>query len=91
MNDPLLQPDDAATPLTVEERQGLIPSYISLRCELNEADQWAFGRKRSVLDERFLTNLHQQIFGCVWRWAGYQTPAGLCGLVLRVRSNFLGC
>lgn len=78
MSDPLLQEDDAATPLTAEEREGLIPSYISLRRELNEAEQanileaeqWAFGRKRSVLDERFLTNLHQRMFGRVWRWAG---------------------
>lgn len=78
MNDLLLQPDDAATPLTAEEREGLIPSYITLRRELNEAEQanileaeqWAFARKRNVLDERFLTNLHKRMFGRVWRWAG---------------------
>ena len=78
MSDPLLEADDAATPLTAEERDGLIPSYITLRHELNEAEQanileaeqWAFARKRDVLDERFLTALHKRMFGRVWRWAG---------------------
>ena len=31
--------DDANTPLDAEERQQLIPSYITLRRELNEAEQ----------------------------------------------------
>jgi Fic-DOC domain mobile mystery protein B len=78
MSDPLLEADDAATPLSAEERDGLIPSYITLRHELNEAEQanileaeqWAFARKRDVLDERFLTALHKRMFGRVWRWAG---------------------
>jgi Fic-DOC domain mobile mystery protein B len=76
--DPLLEQDDASTPLTPDEREGLIPSYITLRRELNEAEQanileaegWAFARKRNVLDENFLTNLHKRMFGRVWRWAG---------------------
>ncbi len=78
MTDPLLEQDDASTPLTPEEREALIPSYITLRAELNEAEQanileaeeWAFGRKRDVLDERFLKTLHKRMFGRVWRWAG---------------------
>jgi Fic-DOC domain mobile mystery protein B len=78
MSDPLQEEDDAATPLTVEEREGLIPSYVTLRRELNEAEQanileaeqWAFARTRNVLDERFLTALHKRMFGRVWRWAG---------------------
>lgn len=78
MSDPLLEAEEAATPLTAEEREGLIPSYVTLRRELNEAEQanileaeqWAFSRKRNVLDERFLTDLHKRMFGRVWRWAG---------------------
>jgi len=78
MTDPLVEQDDASTPLTEEEREELIPSYITLRPELNEAEQanimdaeqWAFSRKRDVLDGRFLDNLHQRMFGRVWRWAG---------------------
>lgn len=78
MKDPLEEQDDASTPLTEEERENLIPSYITLRSELNEAEQanileaeeWAFARKRDVLDERFLMGLHKRMFGRVWRWAG---------------------
>lgn len=78
MTDPLFEQDDAATPLSEEEKEGLIPSYITLRGELNEAEQanileaeeWAFKRKRDVLDERFLDNLHERMYGRVWRWAG---------------------
>lgn len=78
MNDPLQPQDDAATPLTEEERAELIPNWITLRSELNEAEQaniteaeeWAFSRRRDVLDEAFLTRLHQRMFGRVWRWAG---------------------
>ncbi|MGB5611856.1 MAG: mobile mystery protein B [Sedimenticolaceae bacterium] len=78
MTGPLDEQDDASTPLDEDERDGLIPSYITLRGELNEAEQaniveaedWAFGRKRDVLNERFLDNLHKRMFGHVWRWAG---------------------
>jgi fido (protein-threonine AMPylation protein) len=78
MSDPLDGTDEAATPLTEEEREELIPTYITLRSELNEAEQanilaaqkWAFTRKRDILDERFLTQLHKHMFGQVWRWAG---------------------
>ncbi len=78
MTDPLVEEDDASTPLTDEEREQLIPSYISLRHELNEAEQanildaqeWAFARQRKILNERFLIDLHKRMFGRVWRWAG---------------------
>ena len=78
MTDPLIEEDDGSTSLTEEEREQLIPSYITLRRELNEAEQanildaesWAFNRKRDVLNEKFLTDLHNRMFGRVWRWAG---------------------
>lgn len=78
MSDPLGPQDDAAKPLTEEERAELIPNWITLRSELNEAEQanileaqdWAFARKRNVLDQAFLTGLHHRMFGRVWRWAG---------------------
>jgi Fic-DOC domain mobile mystery protein B len=83
MTDPLLEQDDAATPLSPEEREGLIPAYITLRGELNEAEQanildaedWAFARKRDVLNEKFLNDLHKRMFGRVWRWAGSYRPS----------------
>lgn len=90
LSDPLFDSDDdAATPLTPEERDGLIPSYITLRRELNEAEQiniadadrWAFSRKRNVLDEPSLRTLHKRMFGKVWRWAGqYRTTARNIGI-----------
>lgn len=71
------EPDDA-TPLSAEERAGLIPSHVTLRRELNEleqqnilqADAWAFMRKRDPIDEAFGRNLHRRMFGKVWRWTG---------------------
>jgi Fic-DOC domain mobile mystery protein B len=74
--------DENATPPTPEERKALIPTHITLRSELNELEQqniaaanrWAFSRKRDVVDEAFLRNLHRQMFHRVWRWAGqYRT------------------
>jgi Fic family protein len=59
VSDPLFDPDDEAnTPLTAEKREGLIPSYITLRHELNEAEQsnigaalrWSGARSRDILD-----------------------------------------
>jgi Fic-DOC domain mobile mystery protein B len=79
MSDHLFDEDDEAnTPLQAEEREQLIPSYITLRRELNEAEQiniadaskWLASRKRNVLDEKFLRNLHTRMFGKVWKWAG---------------------
>lgn len=79
MSDPLFDEDDEAnTPLEPEEREQLIPSYITLRRELNEAEQiniadaakWLASRKRDVLDEKFLRTLHTRMFGKVWKWAG---------------------
>ncbi|MEX0965225.1 MAG: mobile mystery protein B [Pseudohongiellaceae bacterium] len=78
MSDPLFEEDKDATALTEDERQQLSPSYITLRSELDEAEQrnileaetWAFSRKRKVLSEDFLKLLHKRMFGNVWRWAG---------------------
>jgi len=78
MSEPLAPVDDGNTPLSAEEREGLIPSYIVLRGELNAAEQesitqavtWAQRRKRDVLDEGALNDLHRRMFGRVWKWAG---------------------
>ena len=82
MSDPLFEADDEAnTPLTPEGREGLIPTYITTRAELNEAEQeniaeadlWAFARKRSdVVDVNFLMSLHRRMLRRVWKWAGRQ-------------------
>lgn len=74
-DDPLLNQPGGAAPLEPEELEALIPSYITLRAELNEAEQanileaeeWAFARKRDILNERFLNTLHKRMFGDVWK------------------------
>jgi hypothetical protein len=79
VTDPLIDAEDeASTPLMPDARDALIPSYITQRGELNEieqigiadADRWAFARRRDILSEEFLCQLHRRMFGNVWRWAG---------------------
>jgi Fic-DOC domain mobile mystery protein B len=78
MVDDLFQEPDNATPLTPEERAELIPAHIAYRAELNEAEQeniargqdWALARKRDLLSEKFIKDLHHRMLGDVWRWAG---------------------
>jgi Fic-DOC domain mobile mystery protein B len=56
----------------------LIPSHIAYRSELNAAEQgnilraqaWALSRRRNLLSEKFVKDLHRQMLGDVWRWAG---------------------
>jgi Fic-DOC domain mobile mystery protein B len=93
MTDHLFEAVDGATPLTEDEKLGLIPSHITLRRELNEAEQagilaalgWAESRKRDVPDETFLRRLHKEMFKDVWKWAGVYSrqnnrhPVGLDG------------
>jgi Fic-DOC domain mobile mystery protein B len=80
MSGPLDEAD--ATLLTPEEREGLIPSHVTLRSELNEleqqnileADAWASSRRWDPVSEPFGRNLHRRMFSDVWRWAGiYRT------------------
>lgn len=73
-----------ATPLDPDESEGLIQSHVSTRGELDELEEaniqeglsWAHdkalrrGKRTDVLTEDFLYELHQQMFGAVWEWAG---------------------
>lgn len=78
MSDLFEPPDDAATQLTPEEMRDLIPAHIADRRDLNEAEQenilraqeWALGRRRNPLSEKFIRQLHGRMLGDVWRWAG---------------------
>lgn len=77
MTDLFEAPDDA-TPMTPDERKGLIPSDITYRRELNKAEQdnitrgqtWALARRRNVMSGRFVRDLHRRMLSDVWRWAG---------------------
>ena len=81
MNGPLDEAE-SATPLAPAEREGLIPSHITLRSELNELEQqnileaatWASQRRREPVGEPFARSLHRRMFCDVWSWAGtYRT------------------
>jgi Fic-DOC domain mobile mystery protein B len=74
------EPADA-TPLAPEERDGLRPSWITDRRDLNEAEQenivkgaaWARRRRGTVKDllaDHFVLELHRRMLGEVWKWAG---------------------
>lgn len=78
MTDLFDEPEDA-TPLEPEEREGLRPTWITYRSELNEAEQsniaagaaWAHRqRRRDMFTEAFIRELHRRMFGDVWTWAG---------------------
>lgn len=79
-----LRPDypPGATPLSPEELNGLIPSFITTQGELNEFEQanilqgltWAANSRQEILTEKFILELHQKMFGYTWKWAGtYRT------------------
>jgi len=68
-----------ATPLDPDEAQGLIPSHINTQSDLNAWEQmniakgsaWAARqKKRELLDESFVRDLHRQMFDKTWKWAG---------------------
>jgi Fic-DOC domain mobile mystery protein B len=71
------EPHDA-TLLTPEEKSGLRPAHITYRWELNEAEQaniyraqeWALARRRDLLTDKFVKDLHRRMLGDVWKWAG---------------------
>ncbi len=67
-----------ATPLDADELASLIPGHITSQAELNEWEQlnivqgdgWARKQRKEMLNEGFLRQLHKQMFGETWRWAG---------------------
>lgn len=72
---------NGTTPLDPALRRDLIQTWITTRADLNEAEQeniikgsaWARRRRgdpETLLNEDFSKNLHKQMFGEVWKWAG---------------------
>jgi len=67
-----------ATPLDADELASLIPGHITTQGELNEWEQlnivqgenWARKQHKEILNEGFLRQLHRQLFGETWKWAG---------------------
>jgi Fic-DOC domain mobile mystery protein B len=67
-----------ATPLDPNELAGLKHKHITTQAELNELEQaniqsgllWLSRQKDDVLTDSFAVELHKQLFGDVWDWAG---------------------
>ena len=68
-----------ATSLDGEELEGLVPSHLVNRSQLNEWEQqnieaallWLSRQRRpQPLEESWLRRLHREMFGQSWRWAG---------------------
>ena len=68
-----------ATPLDPDEAAGLVPTHITTQGDLNaweqvniaQGDRWAARqKKRDLLDEGFIRELHRQMFDRTWHWAG---------------------
>jgi Fic-DOC domain mobile mystery protein B len=68
-----------ATPLDPDEAAGLLPLHITTQADLNAweqaniflGDRWAARqKKRDLLDEGFVRELHRQMFDRTWQWAG---------------------
>ena len=71
---------DGATPLDPDEMEGLKHPHIQTRGELNQLEQhniqegykWLASQRKhkDLLTEAFILDLHKQILGQVWSWAG---------------------
>jgi len=69
-----------ATPLDVDETNGLIPFHITTQSHLNEweaanilkAERWLFSKKNhdNFLTIDFTKLLHKKMFDETWKWAG---------------------
>lgn len=74
MDDP-----EGATPLDQDEMKGLKHKHVTIRGELDHLEQaniqsgiqWLKKiRKKEILNEKFVRDLHRKLFGEVWKWAG---------------------
>lgn len=81
MADELFEQPDHATPLRPEEVDALRMAVVD-RQQLNEIEatnvasgrDWALRSRKDHLVDAFLQELHQRMFGKVWKWAGdYRT------------------
>ena len=74
-----LDEQDGQTPLGPDEKAGLIPGHLATKGDLNDWEQenilravrWLKrARSPDVLTEGFCRELHKQMFGKTWSWAG---------------------
>lgn len=96
---------EGATPLGPDDVEGLIPTWVATRSELNEVEErnisqaqmWASRRSWTVdaaLDTVALIDLHRRMLGEVWTWAGKlrgrETNLGVDPLSIRTELHTLG-
>jgi Fic-DOC domain mobile mystery protein B len=73
--------EEGQTPLDEEEKEGLLISSITTKGELDEFEQlniqkaieWSLKKRwraEKIVKEEFIKQLHQQMYGDVWAWAG---------------------
>lgn len=76
-----LEYEEGQTPLSEEEKDGLLIKSITTHAELNEHEQlnieqavkWVMQSKLNkdkILTEDFIRTLHKKMLGNVWAWAG---------------------
>jgi Fic-DOC domain mobile mystery protein B len=79
VSDPLFETSDGNTPIDDDEAEGLRPTWVRTRDDLNEAEAANILDARravrspavdEVLDDLLLRQLHRRMFGEVWSWAG---------------------
>lgn len=79
MSDPLFDTSRGNTPIDDDEAEGLRPTWVRTRGDLNEAEAANILAARrairspsldEVLDHLWLRRLHERMFGDVWTWAG---------------------
>ncbi|HTR71784.1 MAG TPA: hypothetical protein VMH41_16335 [Mycobacteriales bacterium] len=86
---------DGATPLGEEEVEGLKLSWVTDRNDLNAAEadnirsgslKWESRTRKleALLDDKAVRDLHRDMFGDVWAWAGRYRRREMC----QRRSNF---
>ena len=90
MTDPLFDIGDGNTPLDDDEADGLKPTWVRTRGDINDAERDNILEARrsirsatvdEVLDDLWLRRLHERMFGEVWRWAGrYRTTLRNIGI-----------
>ncbi|MDA3895443.1 MAG: mobile mystery protein B [Desulfobacteraceae bacterium] len=75
----MIENADGATPLDYNELNGLLPTHITTRGELDflemenikQAIMWSENLKTTdILNIEFICRLHKKMFSNVWKWAG---------------------
>jgi len=77
----LFSQPEGATPITEEQREGLLQKWVSIQEELNQIERdniiigqrWLFNNRQKeadFADINFIMNLHKTMFNKVYSWAG---------------------